>query len=79
MTMVPEQGNLMKIQAIENEYHRQLRETNMEKLENNASKRSSLRYWKNQSSRATRKYGKSLVKYELELPSYISKVSGKYY
>ena len=51
----------------------------MEKSENNAGKRSSLRYWKKQSSRATRKYGKSLVKYELELPSYISKVSGKYY
>ena len=79
MTMVPEQGNLMKIQAIENEYHRQLRETNMEKLENNASKRSSLRYWKKQSSRATRKYGKRLVKYELGLPSYISKVSGNCY
>ena len=69
----------MRIKDIENHYHRQLRETNMEKSENNASKRSSLRYWKKQSSRATRKYGKSLVKYELELPSYISKVSGNCY
>ena len=69
----------MKIQAIENHYHRQLRETNMEKSENNAGKRSSLRYWKKQSSRAMRKYGKRLVSYELGLPSYISKVSGNHY
>ncbi len=69
----------MRIQDIENHYHRQLRVTNMEKSENNASKRSSLRYWKKQSSRATRKYGKRLVSYELRLPSYISDVSGNYY
>jgi hypothetical protein len=69
----------MEIQDIENHYHRQLRRTNTEKSENNASKRSSLRYWKKQSSRATRKYGKRLVSYELGLPSYISDVSGNYY